>query len=432
MNTTRYPTVTVEIDDNAVLAPIATRSSTLSPDVWLVNTEPDPSTPFGCLYAHTYGGHQRQTWQGLWDEAIERWLHSGRRRSDNTRRAYRRAVMEFKAYLREQHALYHLWQVDDNVVQAWLNHMRQTLGDRTVGTRLAALSSLYTYASGTKTILSGREISLFVDAYGSTRGNPFLGSAVERPRVEQFSDVTAVPGDAFAWIIADLRERKPAVGNLRNLALMLAFGLNGWRNQEVISMRWGKIAQNSQRKGEYTFRWTGKARDGQEEKRALPAAIYDAIVAYLKADGRWNPGGDNHIADDDYIWRPLRTEGCENFERSGGRACALQNRHIVQSTCNEILKTLLRRYYRHLARLAGLDRSAAAAYATEQAAGYSIHSLRHMFAWNLYEASGHDIHLVSQKVGHKSIATTQIYLKHLKEPQDDHSALVAKQLGLNL
>ena len=89
-------------------------------------------------------------------------------------------------------------------------------------------------------------------------------------------------------------------------------------------------------------------------------------------------------------------------------------------------------HHRHVARLAGLDRTAATAYATEQAAGYSIHSLRHMFAWNLYEASGHDIHLVSQKVGHKSIATTQIYLKHLKEPQDDHSALVAKQLGLNL
>jgi site-specific recombinase XerD len=53
-----------------------------------------------------------------------------------------------------------------------------------------------------------------------------------------------------------------------------------------------------------------------------------------------------------------------------------------------------------------------------------------MFAWELYEASGHNIHMVSTKLGHKSIATTQIYLQHLKEPCDDHSDLLARQLGL--
>lgn len=418
---TRYQPSVVEID-----APPAPGVS------WLHNTEPDASLPFGCLYASSYGAHQRMDWQALWDEAIERWLHSGRRRSDNTRRAYRRAVMEFRTYLREQHALYHLWQINDQAVHGWITYMTtvQAFGKATVGARLAALSSLYNYAMNTKTILNGREISLFIDAYGSTRGNPFLGSAVERPHVEQFSDVTAVPNDAYAWIIFDLRQRLATPANLRNLALLLAFGLNGWRNEEVIAMTWGKVNPNTQRKGEYTYKWTGKARDGEIEKRSLPVPIYDAIVAYLEADGRWNPGGPGHIQDDDYIWRPVRIHGCANFRNAGGDLDG--NRHITQSTCNGILNTCLRRYYRLAARNAGLDADAAAAYAADKASRYSIHSLRHMFAWNLYEASGHDIHFVSKKVGHKSIATTQIYLQHLKEPVDDHSDLVARQLGLSL
>lgn len=425
--------ITIDIDtdydqDEATAITIAPRPSPLTP-AWLTNTEPDPSTPFGALYAETYGHHQRQTWQGFWDEAVERWLHSGRRRSENTRRAYRHSILQFRAWLRDRHALYHLWQINDRIAQDWLTYMRDECAYKpaTIGNRIAAVSSLYTYCANTRTILGGREISLLIDAYGNTRGNPFQGATIERPKVEQYSGVTGVPTEAFAWIIADLRNRKPSAGNLRNLAILLMFGLNGWRNQEVLSMKWGKINPNHQHKGEWTYRWTGKARDGAEEKRSLPAANYDAIVAYLRADGRWNPGADGHIQDDDYIWRPVRTHGAANFANTGALAT---NRHITQSTINEILTSLLRRYYLHTARAAGLDRAAASHYANEQAAKYSIHSLRHMFAWTLHKASGNNIKMVQEKLGHHDVSTTMRYLEHLEEPVDDHSGLIARQLGL--
>lgn len=170
-------------------------------------------------------------------------------------------------------------------------------------------------------------------------------------------------------------------------------------------------------------------RDGAEEKRSLPAANYDAIVAYLKADGRWNPGAANHIQDDDYIWRPVRVHGAANFANTGALAT---NRHITQSTVNEILTSLLRRYYLHTARAAGLDRAAASLYANEQAARYSIHSLRHMFAWTLHKASGNNIKMVQEKLGHHDVSTTMRYLEHLEEPVDDHSGLIARQLGLSI
>ncbi len=393
----------------------------------------DEGLPFAGLYATRYGSHERAMWQGVWEEALERWLTSGNRRSEHTRRTYRIAVMQWRKYVLEQHNVQHLWQVTAYHVQCWMNYMAQEGREkRTIAARLAACSSFYDFCVNTTRLLNGQEISLMIDAHGNHRQNPFMAKAVNRPKIEQFSDVVQVPAEAYRWFISDLiqrNERRPCVENLRNLALMLMFGLNGWRNEEIISMTWGKVSENNQQRGQYTYRWTGKARDGAEERRPLPVPVYDAIVAYLKEDGRWNPGHTEHIRDDDYIWRPVRTQGCANFVNVAKIA---DNRHITQSTCNGILQTLLRRYYEQAARRSGLDQAAAREYATQKARGYSIHSLRHMFAWELYEASGHNIHMVSAKLGHKSIATTQTYLQHLKEPVDDYSDLLARQLGLVL
>ena len=142
-------------------------------------------------------------------------------------------------------------------------------------------------------------------------------------------------------------------------------------------------------------------------------------------------GAANHIQDDDYIWRPVRVHGVSNFANTGALAPDT-NRHITQSTVNEILTSLLRRYYLHTARAAGLDRAAASLYANEQAARYSIHSLRHMFAWTLHKASGNNIKMVQEKLGHHDVSTTMRYLEHLEEPVDDHSGLIARQLGLSI
>jgi integrase len=410
--------------DRTDLAVIETDPMAPAPAFW--TAEPPQSAPFGFLYRDDPGAghHWRQHWQGAWDAAIERWLHSGRRRTDNTRRSYRLSIITFRQYLRDAQGVYHLWQVADIHCQQWIAAMTaEGKSKRTIGARIAAVSSLYNYAIHTTAIIDGREISLFIDAWGSTRGNPFHGAAVERPVIAPFSDAAPVSGEAYAWIIHDLQHRQSSAGNLRNLALMLMFGLNGWRNEEVLTMTWGKLTKNTQRTGQYTYRWTGKARNGAEEKRPIPVPVHNAIVAYLKTAGRWRT-----IQPDDYIWQPLRTHGLANFANA---AALPANTHIAQSTANEILRSQLRRYYRRLALTAGLDRADAATYASEHAARYSIHSLRHMFAWELYQGSNHDIDLVSKKLGHKSIATTQIYLQHLQEPEDDHSDLLARQLGLS-
>ena len=40
---------------------------------------------------------------------------------------------------------------------------------------------------------------------------------------------------------------------------------------------------------------------------------------------------------------------------------------------------------------------------------YSIHSLRHTYATNLYKASGYNLRLVQKQLGHSSPTVTQVY-----------------------
>ena len=385
--------------------------------------------PFSALYRDNGKSDQRR-WQEFWQHAEEQWLSTGRRRSEHTRRSYREALAQFRDYCLTN-GIDYLWHVTSRQVVGWIGHMEGNgASKRTIAARLAACSSYYKHVIHTTSLWAGREVSLFVDAYGAPRSNPFDDSLVQRPRVAAFSDAKPVSVDAFKWIIDDLRSRSgplAAVEVKRNLALMLAFGFSGWRNDEVISMTWGRI-QEGRQPGTYTYQWTGKARDGEMETRALPALVYDGIVAYLKAESRWRPGKAGHIQDDDYIWRPTRTEGCANFPHVG---TLQENRHISPSSANSILRGLLRRYYRNVATQRGITGADGRQWAAERAKQYTIHGLRHLFAHELYKGSGNNIKLVSERLGHKSLSTTSVYLHSLEEPTDDFSDLLAKQYGLN-
>lgn len=50
---------------------------------------------------------------------------------------------------------------------------------------------------------------------------------------------------------------------------------------------------------------------------------------------------------------------------------------------------------------------------------YSIHSLRHTYATNLYKASGYNLRLVQQQLGHSSISTTSVYSAVVNKDLDD-------------
>ena len=63
----------------------------------------------------------------------------------------------------------------------------------------------------------------------------------------------------------------------------------------------------------------------------------------------------------------------------------------------QIMVSGLQKIFKNSARKAGLDRR------------YSIHCLRHTYATELYKASGYNLRLVQQQLGHSSIQTTSVY-----------------------
>jgi site-specific recombinase XerD len=57
---------------------------------------------------------------------------------------------------------------------------------------------------------------------------------------------------------------------------------------------------------------------------------------------------------------------------------------------------------------------------------YATHSSRHSFATHLYRASGNDLEVVQEQLGHASIKTTTIYAKVTKEDKARAADALAK------
>jgi len=375
--------------------------------------------PFNDLWSHNdSSAYAKNEWNRKWEAAKEQWLTKGRIRSLHTRRAYRLNLSQFMDYMAD-YAIYYPWQVTATEVANWIHWMEDSgeYKKRSIAQKVASVSSYYRYCANVTEIIDGIQYSLLCQADGTPLRSPFDNAIVSRPQVISFSESKAVPPAAFQWIIQDLGDREQqTVANLRDIALLLMFGLNGWRSAEVLSMTWGKITETEEG---YTYAWTGKARDGEIEKRPLPNANFNAIVAYLKAANRHAD-----ITDDSYIWTSTR----QHCNLPGKKVRS--NKPISPSTANAILYRGLFRYYKSYYRIQGLSIKEARTAAQKKASGFSIHCLRHMFARSLYEGTGNDSKKVQNMLGHKSLATTQAYLENMQTPVDDHSEIMARQLGL--
>lgn len=395
-------------------------------------TEPDPSLPFAALYANTYGDHTRAQWQRAWDHCIEHWLQSGRRSSEHTRRAYQSNIRAFQTYLADEHELRHLWLVMPQHVRAWLTYMRKSQSkESTISQRLSTLSSLYKYAIKTTTVIGGREVSLLVDINGNTRDSPFASASIERPKIMPYGNAVALPVEAYSWIIYDYQRRKPTVGNLRNLAMLLMFGLNGWSVNEVLSMQWQYI-YHEKNSHIYLSADQGESDSGEQTGRPLPAQNYTTIVAYLSYAGRFYPEmpeHPDHIQGGDYIWQPVIHANRNNFGTSSKKLD--HNRPVSATSANNVFRRSLVRYFRHHFQQQGLPPDKAKSAAEAQAKKYALQGLRHMVAQQFYAGSNNDLQKVQELMNHKNLFTTQVYLENMDRTRDQHSQILSHQLALN-
>ena len=225
-------------------------------------------------------------------------------------------------------------------------------GASSVNVRLAALRSLYDFA---------RRV-------GAVALNPADG--VKRPHIPQATPKGLTPAQT-----RELLEAVPAtLSGQRDRAIILTAVLTGLRREELIGLTAAAIGLDDDDTPMYTARTKG----GKLRYRELPAPAWDAITAYLNADGR--PLDD---LDDDARIFPIASQTLyENLRRYGDAI--------------------------------GVE-------------GLTVHTLRHTAA-KLRRQSGATLEDVQAVLGHSNIATTARYLARLEGTKDSGWQAAARLL----
>lgn len=261
----------------------------------------------------------------------------------------------------------------------------------TVNARLAALASLYEYAQ--RKFVMYNEVGDEVALWPVDRVNPFT-------RADRFStpaDRSQYPSDAEIGAIFSVINTDTVRGKF-DYALLYTIFYTCLRADGALGLKWGAIARDGS-KYIVTYRYKG----GDTRQAVLATDVYNVIVEYLKAAGRWVP------RDGEYLFRARDGDKAERL----GRA-ANDNAPISNNQANRILKKYARR--------AGVPAEKA-----------HLHGLRHAGARLRYhqakKAGNLDLQEFQQLLGHKHIATTQIYIQErIEEPPDPSGDAVVEQM----
>jgi integrase/recombinase XerD len=321
----------------------------------------------------------------VWNEAFEKWMAS--LRSDNTRRAYRKAWDDFLKSCKKEP-----WMVGKRDCQLWMDALRtRGLSDCTQQQRIAGISSFYKFVSQDYTVITpdGREVSLY-------NGNPAAGKSL-RPEVQPYGKAIYLSSQEARALLKAIKRN--TVQGLRDYALFVTYMFTGRRNSEIRLLKWGAIEEKG---GRAWYKWSGKRKKDQRTELPLPA--WAAIKAYLQAVGRLET-----MTEESYIFTALSNRAARLPNVAGDLfdpfAQPLSMREV-----GRLLKVYCKR--------AGLD-----------PVKVHVHTLRHTAAMLRREA-GDDVEAVSEFLAHSSLSVTQIYLHRAEGKKDESWAKVETILGL--
>jgi site-specific recombinase XerD len=303
--------------------------------------------------------------------ALERFMRAlaARGSSANTLRSYRTGLTAYFDWLE---ANGHGWRDPSRtVLRAYLAHLAEKDGRRTVAQRLAAMRSFYRFAA--------RE--------GLVPGNPVAALPTPRQPKRLPSVLTVAETERLLDAAADgeVREGKASAGRgpselqaalaMRDVAMLETAYAAGLRIGELAALT---LSQIDLRRGE--VRVMGKGRKERVSLLGRPAR--GAIARYLDEG------------------RPILSRRAERPERAGGPGSEAAGAAGVTVFLNHRGTALgtrgLRWRLEKLRRAAGLPQ------------GVSPHTLRHSFATHMLDG-GADLRVVQELLGHENLATTQIY-----------------------
>ena len=333
------------------------------------------------------------------------WLNALERRSGgkNTRRAYERDVLDFFGMYANVRLM--PWHVTPAHAETWVQALRyRELSAATINRKVAALSSLYRYAS---------QEAVYVNGDGSRAAlwpwpNPF-GSRSLRTKVSPYGHATYPSSEQVTALLAQIDVT--TITGLRNLAILHGMFATTRRVSEWINLRGRDIHEDSTGGHWFEYRYKG----GETKRQAIPPATWQIITAYLRADGRL--GQDGRLRPEDYVFLATSCAGSRLKTRNGADQVRPGYDPARQPIGPSYVNQLIRRYGR------------AANIPDEK---LHAHALRHAGArWR--KEHGADIWQLKDTLGHASIAITQIYSDTaLDEPADPLAdtigAVLPKQL----
>lgn len=344
-----------------------------------------------------FNGHH--SIHALWERLRTAWLEAKRQQSGspNTVRSYEHASAAWLDYC--QSVGIAPWEATSQHARDWqADLMRSGLAASTVNQRLAACSSWYTFIIHERGLIDGVEVSAFMDRMGRTRSNPFSSISVPRASVKRYGHARVLTPGETTQLLDWLDTKRHTLNGSRNYALLLTFLLTGYRNDEVVSMRWGNIRPHRKVDGAFVFDWRGKG--GKSKADPFPVLCHQAIVAHLALAERLP------LAGDAYIWAPLQTGQLANLRNGGGK----HRGHISGKSAQRILQSSLR--------WAGV----------KNWGQVRVHDLRHTFA-HRFRKNDPDLEKLRERLNHESLATTGIYVREvLADPVDDWSVGVYQSL----
>lgn len=282
--------------------------------------------------------------------------------NEHTRRNYSNHIKEFFKIFQV-----HPKEITNAMIILYMQRLKE-LGNSvsTIRTKIAAMSGLYDYLCKPQ----GASIDPLV------KYNPF--EAIQTPRVEPYSKSKKITLSQ-AWQILEVIDQSEAIG-ARDYACLLWLLLTGRRLNEILPLRRDNLIFIDRNKINYEYK---PEKDRYEESSAielLPPPVWKALIGYWQCSERQLGGND-----------PLFLSASNNGKNGK----------------SPLSDTAIRQDLNYYAGMAGID-----------PADVQPHSFRHCFAQVLYKA-GVDIRKIKQKLGHKRLTTTEIYLEKLKVNDDD-------------
>jgi integrase/recombinase XerD len=209
--------------------------------------------------------------------------------SEETRRAYGRALREFFQFTSMKHPA----QVVPNDVVLWRDRLRsQKKSAATVAFKLSVVRSFFEY----------------LKAAGAVPLNPASTKLVSPPELPSESVGRALSAKEVRYLLSGPDREKPE--GARDYALMLVMLRLSLRVSEVCSLRASSVRWSH---GRWTLRC--KVKGGREEVWPLPKDVKEAIDNYLRLD-RKRREVSHSGGDDSYLFQPHTNYRTLDFDKA--------------------------------------------------------------------------------------------------------------------